>query len=221
VSDIDRLLKHMQQDRDLVERFRADPAAALEDYRLSEAQSKALRHRDVHLRSAIEGAGALFLRGIWDEPPTPEPPSPEPPTPEPPTPEPPSPEPPTPEPTPEPPTPEPTPEPPTPEPPTPEPPTPEPPSPEPTPEPFPFPFPFDPHWPPAPVEPPSPVLPTILPPPINDYKVIVKIWPLGIRESDLSGERIDPLEVQEVAQLARTTAGQERLAAITRLMELI
>jgi hypothetical protein len=236
MTDVDSLLKRLQRDRDFVELYRADPAAALEEYRLGDAQSDALRRRETSLRNAIEGAGVHFLRGIWDEPPTPEPPSPEP-TPEPPSPEPmpeppspePMPEPPSPEPMPEPPSPEPMPEPPSPEP-VPEPPSPEPvpepPSPEPTPEPpepgpHPVPFPFDPHWPPAPVEPPSPVLPTILPPPVNDYNVIVKIWPLGTRESELSGEKVDPAEVREVAELALASAGQERMAAISRLMELI
>jgi hypothetical protein len=89
---------------------------------------------------------------------------------------------------------------------------PEPPTPEPVP------FPFDPNWPPAP--PPSPpIIPDVSPPPVNDFKVYVKVWPIGTRQIDLSDAPIDLQQVQRLAQVARTSTGRERLATLVQMME--
>jgi hypothetical protein len=78
-------------------------------------------------------------------------------------------------------------------------------------DPHPFPVPFDPSWPPAP-PPQPPSIPTIQPPPINDYRVTVRIWPLGTARGPDDLEHI--LEAQ--VELVRSNAGVERRAAIHR-----
>jgi hypothetical protein len=80
------------------------------------------------------------------------------------------------------------------------------------------PFPLDPGWPPAP-PPTPPVFPNILPPPVNDYRVTVKIWPLGTRSSELSGDPVDEAGLKDIATKAKGTQGADRLENLTRLME--
>jgi hypothetical protein len=97
-------------------------------------------------------------------------------------------------------------------------PEPEPEPPTPTPTPTPLPFPLDPGWPPAP-PPTPPIIPNILPPPVNDYHITVKVWPLGTRSAELTSGPTDEAGLNDLAQKARTTQGDARLQNLSQLME--